>query len=88
MNLAEAVLAHHEHWDGSGYPKGLKGEEIPLPARIIMIAGSYERMIYGSENTRAMSETAALSVIKEKAGTLFDPRLAELFVHMIQNTNK
>lgn len=88
MDLAEPVLAHHEHWDGSGYPRGLKGGEIPLLARVIMIAGSYERMIYGSENTRAMSEGGALAVIKEKAGTLFDPRLAELFVQMIQDINK
>lgn len=84
VNLAEAVLAHHEQWDGGGYPKGLKGEEIPLLARIITIAESYDRMIHNSANTKAKSKAEAVRVIRENAGIKFDPQLAELFAHMVE----
>jgi len=84
VDLAEAVLAHHEQWDGGGYPKGLKGEEIPLLARIITIAESYDRMIHDSANTKAKSKAEAVRVIRENAGTQFDPQLAELFAYMVE----
>jgi diguanylate cyclase (GGDEF)-like protein/PAS domain S-box-containing protein/putative nucleotidyltransferase with HDIG domain len=83
VDLAESVLAHHEKWDGSGYPKGLKGEEIPLLARIISIVESYDRMLHsGSEE--AMSKTEAIRVIKENGGTWFDPHLTELFAQLME----
>ncbi|OPZ74183.1 MAG: Cyclic di-GMP phosphodiesterase response regulator RpfG [Firmicutes bacterium ADurb.Bin456] len=85
MNLAELVLSHHENWDGSGYPRGLKGEEIPLLARIIRLADSFEWMINGSESTGYKSIADALAAIKEKAGTQFEPRLVELFQLMVQS---
>jgi putative nucleotidyltransferase with HDIG domain len=84
LNLAEAVYSHHERWDGSGFPKGLKGEEIPLLARIISIAESYERMINGSAIETAMSSSEALQLIREYAGKQYDPQIAELFAHMIE----
>jgi response regulator RpfG family c-di-GMP phosphodiesterase len=86
VDLAELVLAHHEQWDGGGYPKGLKGEEIPLLARIITIAETYDRMIHPSQCNEAMSKTDALCSIRENAGVLFDPQLAEIFVNMIEKS--
>ncbi|MDD4239065.1 MAG: diguanylate cyclase [Desulfotomaculaceae bacterium] len=78
VDLAELVLAHHEQWDGHGYPKGLKGEEIPLLARIIAVAESYDRIIYDSANNKVMSKADAVGAIRENAGTQFDPKIVEL----------
>jgi putative nucleotidyltransferase with HDIG domain len=86
-DLAELVLSHHEQWDGSGYPKGLKGEEIPLLARIIALAESYDRMINDSENTKAMSEADAIRLIEEKAGEQFDPQPVEVFIKLVEADN-
>jgi putative nucleotidyltransferase with HDIG domain len=83
MDLAEAVLAHHERWDGTGYPKGLKGEEIPLVARIIAIAESYDRMIHDTHNRPGMSKEEALRIIKEESGAQFDPALVDLFIQLM-----
>ncbi len=85
MDLAESVLAHHERWDGAGYPKGLKGEKIPRIARIIAIAESYDRMIHHSANRAAMGKEQALAVIRENSGSQFDPVLAARFIEMIEN---
>ncbi len=85
LNLAEAVYAHHEHWDGSGYPKGLKGEEIPLLSRILAIAERYDRIIVNEEkNYLSDVETIALLEIKEEAGKAFDPSITDLFIQMIE----
>lgn len=83
MDLAEAVLAHHERWDGTGYPKGLKGEEIPLLARIIAIAESYDRMTHDAPNRPGISREQALLIIKEHSGSQFDPILTELFIRLM-----
>lgn len=85
LDLAEYVYYHHERWDGKGYPKGLKGEEIPQISRIISIAETYERVLAketAAENS--YSHGIAIQVIKDGAGTLFDPGIAELFVEMIE----
>lgn len=87
LDLAESVLAHHEKWDGSGYPKRLKGEEIPLLARIISIVEGFDRMTHDSDNTNAMSVEQALREIREHAGTQFDPKLAEVFARMMEAEN-
>ena len=79
-SLAEYILAHHERWDGQGYPRGLKGEKIPLPARIIAIADSYDAMTRDRPYRRAMSIAAAIKEIKNNAGTQFDPFIARVFV--------
>ncbi|HOL18490.1 MAG TPA: diguanylate cyclase, partial [Bacillota bacterium] len=75
MNLAEIVLAHHEKWDGSGYPKGLKGQEIPELARILAVAESFDAMTRDG----AGSEKEAVREIKRQAGLQFDPVIAALF---------
>jgi len=77
--LAESALSHHERWDGSGYPRGLKEEEIPLIARIITIADSYEAMTANRSYRNAQSKEYALSELKKYAGTQFDPKLVSIF---------
>ena len=82
-DCVEAVLYHHERWDGTGYPRGLKEKEIPLDARIIAIADAYDAMLSKRNyKTGELTEEAALEEIERSAGTHFDPNLAETFVRI------
>jgi len=81
--IANDILAHHEWWDGSGYPRGLKGEDIPLLARIIAIIDAFDVMLNGRSYKQPMSFEEALEEIKRGAGTQFDPRLVEVFIREI-----
>ncbi len=83
--IADAVLSHHEWWDGSGYPQGLKGEEIPLTARIISIVDAYEVMTHDRAYKKAISESEAINELKRCSGTQFDPNLIEIFINIIEN---
>ena len=83
LELAEGVLSHHERWDGKGYPKGLTGEAIPLVARIIALADSYDAMISDRPYRNALSEEEALVEIRENAGTQFEPGIARIFVEKV-----
>ncbi len=83
LNLAEAVLSHHERYDGYGYPKGLKGTQIPMMARIISVAESYERITRDSAGVNARTPIEALDILTQNAGTQFDPYIVELFVKLI-----
>jgi response regulator RpfG family c-di-GMP phosphodiesterase len=78
--IAEAILHHHERWDGGGYPKGLKGEEIPLLARIISIVDSYDELIRGMSYENNADYMGALREIKRNSGIMFDPVLVDLFM--------
>lgn len=78
------VLYHHERWDGSGYPEGLKGEEIPLGARIIAIADSYDAMVSERPYKKPLQPAAAWDEIKNCAGTCFDPALVEVFCQVVE----
>ncbi len=78
MNLAEGVYCHHEHWDGTGYPRGLVGEEIPLMARIIAVAGRYEEIL--NFGTKPVGHEKALELIRADAGTILDPALVDVFI--------
>lgn len=84
VGLAGIILAHHERWDGSGYPKGLCKEEIPLKARIITVVEAYDRMTNTIDDSRAKSHNEALEEIRSCAGTQFDPCIAEIFINMFQ----
>ena len=75
--IDEWVLRHHEHWDGSGYPHGLCGEEIPLGARIVHVADAFEAITASRPYREAMSETQALRELRANAGTQFDPEVVE-----------
>jgi len=78
------VLAyrHHERWDGTGYPDGLSGEDIPLQARMMSIADVYDALISERPYKKAFSHEEAMQIIKEGCGTQFDPGLADLFVSL------
>lgn len=84
LELAEPVLTHHEYWDGSGYPKGLKGEEIPLFARIIAIAEVYDRMLHGPYFSERKSRDEAVSEMRRLAGIQFDPDLTDTFIELMK----
>lgn len=81
--LIPLIRHHHERYDGSGYPDGLCGDEIPLGAQIIGIADSFDAITTERPYHRGMSIPEALSILEEAAGTLFAPELISVFSHMI-----
>lgn len=81
--IAEYTLAHHERYDGNGYPKGLVGEQIPLVSRIISIADAYDAMASQRPYKDALSDDEIVKEFIKNAGTQFDPKLAKLFVENI-----
>ena len=83
--ISNFILAHHERWDGNGYPKGLKGEAIPTQSRIIAISDSYDAMISERTYKNAMSREEAAEEIKRCAGTQFDPEIVSVFIEHISD---
>jgi diguanylate cyclase (GGDEF)-like protein/PAS domain S-box-containing protein len=83
-NIIPLILYHHERWDGKGYPNGLKGEEIPIGARIIALADVYQALTSNRPYRKAYSEREAIKIIKKGSGTQFDPRMATKFVQILQ----
>lgn len=81
--VAGAILHHHEKWDGSGYPHHLQGTEIPLPARILQIAGSWSAMQFSRPYRKQLSHSAALEEIYLGRGKAFDPHLVSIFRKVI-----
>jgi HD-GYP domain-containing protein (c-di-GMP phosphodiesterase class II) len=79
-DLADGVIAHHERWDGTGYPRQLRGNRIPLAARIVAIADTFDVVSHGRRYQRGMSLTRAAEVIARGRGTQFDPALVDLFL--------
>lgn len=83
-----AILYHHERWDGKGYPLGLKGEEIPLPARIVAIADVYHALISDRPYRKAFSKKEAIEIIRSERGKYFDPRIVDIFLDIIQKKKR
>ncbi|MCF7930068.1 MAG: diguanylate cyclase [Acholeplasmataceae bacterium] len=81
--LAEYALSHHERWDGKGYPKGLKGNEIPLYSRIINVADSFEAMTADRPYHKGRSLQDAIEEIRRCSGTQFDPEIAAVFINKV-----
>jgi len=81
--IADLILKHHEKWDGTGYPLGLKGEEIPIECRILSIVDAFDAMTAGRPYRRAKAVKEALEEIRRCSGTQFDPELAETFIEMM-----
>ncbi|MBQ9765016.1 MAG: HD domain-containing protein, partial [Lachnospiraceae bacterium] len=79
---------HHERWDGTGYPNGLKGEEIPVCARVMAIADVYDALRSKRSYKDGFSKEKSLNIIKESAGTHFDPKIVEVFVEQIEEIEK
>jgi putative nucleotidyltransferase with HDIG domain len=78
---------HHEHWDGSGYPRGLKGEEIPLEARIFALVDAWDAITTDRPYRKAMAKEEAVQTIRNEIGTHFDPDIAERFLNLVENEN-
>lgn len=81
--LALFILSHHERWDGGGYPNGIKGEAIPLEARIIGIADAYDAMTSERSYKKGMSQEDAVLELKRCSGTQFDPEIVKMFVNEV-----
>lgn len=83
LDIADSILAHHERWDGKGYPKGLKGEAIPRVARIIALADAYDAMTSERSYRSPLPEAIAIEELKKNAGTQFDPELTKIFIEKV-----
>jgi HD-GYP domain-containing protein (c-di-GMP phosphodiesterase class II) len=84
-DAATIVLHHHEWYDGRGYPHGLRGQEIPVGARIVAVADAYEAMIAGRPYRNAVTHEAALAELQRHAGIQFDPEMVALFSSMFSD---
>jgi HD-GYP domain-containing protein (c-di-GMP phosphodiesterase class II) len=82
--LIDGCWCHHEWFDGGGYPRGLRGQDIPLVGRIVAIADAYDAMTTDRAYRRALSHEVAVGEIERCAGTQFDPELAEAFVRLLE----
>lgn len=83
LSIANCVVAHHEKWDGTGYPKGLKGEKIPVHARIIALADCYDAMISERPYRNSFSVDQVCQEIRKNAGQQFDAGLARIFLEKV-----
>jgi HD-GYP domain-containing protein (c-di-GMP phosphodiesterase class II) len=82
------IMYHHEKFNGSGYPSKLRGNQIPLGARIMAVADAFEAMVYGRPYRQRMNIPAAIIEIKKKSGTQFDPKIVDAFLRVIKKFNK
>ncbi|GAB0167540.1 HD domain-containing phosphohydrolase [Lysinibacillus sp. CTST325] len=88
IKIAKNIIKyHHENWDGTGYPMGLKGEEIPFEARVISIVDVYDALVSDRAYKKAWTEEEALSYLKEQKGIKFDPNLVEVFIENVIHKN-
>jgi putative nucleotidyltransferase with HDIG domain len=85
-DLVPAVYYHHERFDGNGYPQGARGKEIPLHARIIAIADTFDAMTSSRAYRKALSFRTALSELERNKGIQFDPDIANVFIEILQES--
>jgi diguanylate cyclase (GGDEF)-like protein len=86
IHIAEYILTHHERFDGTGYPKGQAGDDIPLLSRIVSVVDAYDAMTEDRPYRKGMSKEEALAEIIRNSGKQFDPRITEIFVDIIMNS--
>ena len=79
------VRAHHENWDGTGYPEGLSGEDIPIGARILSVVDCFDALVSDRPYRPAMSAAAAVEIIKERRGSMYDPLVVDAFLRVYQD---
>lgn len=84
-HVVPAIYCHHERWDGLGYPRGIKGEEIPIAARCLAIADAFDAMISQRPYKEILSTEYALAELESQAGKQFDPQLVYKFVQLVRN---
>ncbi len=85
-HIANNVLAHHESWDGTGYPLGLKNEQIPLHCRMFSVLETYDVIVYGRPYKQAMSKEHAMKELKKCSGKQFDPMIVDMFIEVISKS--
>ncbi len=83
--IADLIIKHHEHWDGSGYPLGLKGEDIPIECRILAVVDAFDAMTHERPYKKPIDHTSALKELKENAGSQFDPRIVKIFIELLSS---
>lgn len=83
-HIANYILCHHERYDGTGYPQGLKGDEIPLLSRILSVADAYDAMVNDRYYRKAMSHEYAVAELKRCSGTQFDPEVVKVFLQILE----
>lgn len=82
--IAQDILSHHERYDGKGYPRGIKGESIPIRARIITVADSYDAMVSERPYRKPLTHKEAIEEIRRNLGTQFDPNIGKLFIDLYE----
>jgi HD-GYP domain-containing protein (c-di-GMP phosphodiesterase class II) len=82
------VLYHHERWDGTGYPTGRAGEEIPVEARVLAIADAFDAMTSDRPYRRALSREEALAEVERCSGTQFDPEIVRVFLALFAEAER
>ena len=85
--MNEGALYHHERYDGKGYPKGLAGEEIPLIARIICVADSFDTMNSNRVYRKKLTKECIISEIEQNKGRQFDPEIADIMLKLLRSSN-
>ncbi len=80
--VAEAILYHHERWDGAGYPFGLTAEEIPILSRVVLVSDAFDAMTSVRAYQPALPVDYAVNEIRSNAGTQFDPQVVEIFLEL------
>jgi len=83
--LIDGCWCHHEWFDGGGYPRGLRGQDIPLVGRVVAIADAYDAMTSDRAYRRALTHQVAVDEIERCAGTQFDPELSRTFVRLMES---
>ncbi len=86
-HIAKDILSHHERWDGKGYPRGLKGEDIPLLARITSVVDAFDVMTNDRPYQKARSIPGAIEELRRCAGTQFDPKIVRIFCRLLRENN-
>jgi len=87
-DIVPLVYYHHENYDGTGYPERIKGDHIPLGARILAIADAYDAMTSDRPYRKALSQEEAVKELKRCGGTQFDPALVEVFIKALEENRK
>lgn len=86
--IAQDILSHHERYDGKGYPRGLKESNIPIRARIITIADSYDAMVSERPYRKPLTHQQAIDEIKRNLGTQFDPHIGQVFIELYERQHE